>query len=299
MLPSKADGLRYLIRLIIKIIHHNFNYNMASKPIERLLIYLAKSFKVNLLSHAHVQLGIASFNAFENTGEKKLLELLSKRDLQINTIFDVGGNDGSYSILLSEIFPKANIYCFEPVPGTYKNAEESLKDVKNVSLQKFGLYKENCTLDIYNDLQNPNDQISTVYPEGLVDFYTASELQKLQIEVKTLDSFCSEQKINTIDFLKIDVEGAELNVLEGAKDMLSKNAIRFVQFEFNDFNISSRTFMKDFYKTLKDYNFFRITGKGLVNMGKYKTELEIFKYQNILAVNPTVSSFKITDNINF
>lgn len=272
---------------------------MAAGPIERILIYFAKKLNIDLLGHAHVQIGLAGYNDLEHTGEKQLLEFLAKKDVQINTLFDVGANDGTYSLLLSEIFPKANIHAFEPVPDTYQAAEKALKDKPNVALHQLGLYKENCTLDIYNDSDNPNNQISSVYAEGLVDFYATTALHKLKIEVKTLDSFCEENGIRSIDFIKIDVEGAELAVLQGAEKMIRNNGLRIVQFEFNDFNISSRTFMQDFYKLLKGYRFFRITGKGLVNMGAYSTDHEIFKYQNILAVHPSVPGFKTHENILF
>jgi len=272
---------------------------MASRPVERLLIYLAKKLNVDLLSHAHVQIGIAGYNDFEHTGEKQLLEFLAKKFPLANTIFDVGANDGTYSLLLSGLFPKASIYAFEPVPDTYRIAEKALKDKQTIFLHQFGLYREDCSLDIYNDSNNPNNQISSMYAGGLVDFYATTELQRLKIDVRTLDGFCEENGINSIDFIKIDVEGAELTVLQGAEKMIGKNGLKMVQFEFNDFNISSRTFMQDFYKLLKGYHFFRITSKGLVNMGAYSTDHEIFKYQNILAVHPLVPDFQTNENILF
>lgn len=270
-----------------------------AKFLERVLIYLCKKLDVDLLRHAYVQRGIAGYNDFDYTGEKKLLEFLAKKNLAIKTVFDVGANDGTYSLLLSNIFSSAQIHAFEPVPTTYIAAEKALKDIERVSLHKFGLYKENSTLQIYNDSQNPNSQISSVYADGLVDFYNVNGLQQTQIEVRTIDTFCRENNIKTIDFIKIDVEGAELPVLEGTIKMIENNAIRIVQFEFNYFNISSRTFVHDFYKILKDYRFFRITAKGLYNMGAYTTDHEIFTYQNLLAVHPSVPGFETDRNVAF
>jgi FkbM family methyltransferase len=269
------------------------------KLIERSLIYLAKKLNVDLLTHAHIQIGIKGYNDFEHTGEKQLLEFLAKKEFNLRIIFDVGANDGSYSLLLSKIFPAARIHAFEPVPTTYKAAEYELKGSINVALHKFGLYKENCTLDIYNDSQNPNSQISSVYAEGLADFYAINELQQTEIEVRTIDSFCEDYKIDNIDFIKIDIEGAELTALQGAEKIIAKNGLKIVQFEFNDFNISSRTFVKDFYKILNGYHFFRITAYGLHDMGAYTTNHEIFKYQNLLAVHPSVSGFETNQNVVF
>jgi FkbM family methyltransferase len=272
---------------------------MASGPVERLLIYFAKKLNIRLLNHAHIQMGIAGYNSFDHTGEKQALEYFAKKTVPMNTLFDVGANDGTYSLLLMEILPGSVVYAFEPVPTTYLMAEKALRDKHQVKLHQFGLYNENCSLDIFNDSSNPNNQISSVYAEGLVDFYATTELQQQKIEVKTLDNFCEENGISSIDFIKIDVEGAELTVLQGAENMIRNNGLKMVQFEFNDFNISSRTFMQDFYKLLKGYRFFRITARGLINMGAYSTDHEIFKYQNILAVHPSVDGFKTNENILF
>jgi len=272
---------------------------MALKIIERSLIYLAKKLNIDLLSHAHIQLGIAGYNDFDHTGEKKVLQLLAKKNLQIQTIFDVGANDGTYSLLLEEIFPSAAIYAFEPVPATFDTAQKVLSNSKNVHLFKLGLYREDCLIDIYNDSTNPNSQISTVFGDGLKEFYAVNELKQTSIEVKKTDTICRENHIDNIDFMKIDVEGAELSVLEGASNMIASKGIRMIQFEFNDFNISSRTFIKDFYKLLNGYRFFRISSQGLINMHAYTTNHEIFKYQNIIAIHPGVKGFETNENIFF
>ena len=61
-----------------------------------------------------------------------------------------------------------------------------------------------------------------------------------------------EKKIDDIDFIKIDVEGHELAVLQGAVNMINQNRIKVIQFEFNVANILSRVFLKDFYDLLEN-----------------------------------------------
>jgi len=67
-----------------------------------------------------------------------------------------------------------------------------------------------------------------------------------------------------------------------------ENNIDIIQFEFNEMNIISRVFLKDYYELLPQYNFYRISSKYLIPMPIYKTENEIFKFQNILAINKSI-----------
>jgi hypothetical protein len=72
------------------------------------------------------------------------------------------------------------------------------------------------------------------------------------------DDFCKENGIESIDLLKIDVEGAEFMVLEGFANMLKNNAIRIIQFEYGYANGDTHTLMKDFFRLLGDYGY--VTG---------------------------------------
>ena len=105
-----------------------------------------------------------------------------------------------------------------------------------------------------------------------------------EIKIKTIDSYCDEHAIKTINLLKLDIEGHELDALKGAKRMLSSGAIDFIQFEFGGCNIDSRTYFQDFYYLLKDdFRFFRILKDGLFPIKSYKEEYEVFITTNFLA----------------
>ena len=99
-----------------------------------------------------------------------------------------------------------------------------------------------------------------------------------------LDSFCEQQMIDEVDFLKIDVEGGELEVLRGASNLLEEKKIKVIQFEFNAMNVLSRSFLKDFYNILGGYAIFRLLPDGLVALGAWNPANEIFRYQNLVAI---------------
>ncbi len=107
-----------------------------------------------------------------------------------------------------------------------------------------------------------------------------------QVRLTTIDIFCKEQGIEKIDFLKLDIEGNEINALEGAKTMLEKDSIKFIQFEFGGCNIDSRTYFQDFYYLLKDrYKIYRILRNNLYEIENYNELKEIFITTNYLAIH--------------
>jgi hypothetical protein len=67
-----------------------------------------------------------------------------------------------------------------------------------------------------------------------------------KVKISTIDDHCSDRGIAHIDLLKLDVEGHELDVLNGGSEMFRKSAIHRITFEFVCCNIATRTFFQDF-----------------------------------------------------
>jgi hypothetical protein len=80
--------------------------------------------------------------------------------------------------------------------------------------------------------------------------------RKTLVSLSTLGSFCRDHGIQRIDFLKIDTEGNELKVLQGAKSMLQSNSIHSIQLEINEMNVVVRVFLKDFCEISERISFF-------------------------------------------
>jgi FkbM family methyltransferase len=118
-------------------------------------------------------------------------------------IIDGGANVGDYSVLANQIMPDCTIYAFEPVEATFQHLLSNTQKLQNVVPIKKGFFKENCALEI--NLFNSNEHSSIYDIEGLPQ----GSNQKQTIELVRGDDFIRDHNIESIDFLKLDVEGAE------------------------------------------------------------------------------------------
>ena len=166
-------------------------------------------------------------------------------DSSIQTIFDVGANIGQTSIFLNQYFPKANIYAFEPVLDTYLALQQNCISYENVSPQKLALAdkKSTKTIALYD-----NSELNTLVSESKASVSKKARYEQVQIE--TVDNFCNTNCISSIDILKMDVQGYEMNVLKGASQILLDSKIKFIYSEisFNKNNFECQEFseLKDF-----------------------------------------------------
>jgi FkbM family methyltransferase len=233
--------------------------------------------------------GIGAAGTKEITGEKFLIEHVLPRllDKKQPVMFDVGANVGDYSNALYATFPKAQIVAFEPVPRTFEVLRATLAKT-TVKCCSIGLSDAEGEAVIYDYEQMIGSEHASLFPGVLKDLHQAQTIKQTNIPLITLDAYCCDASIPMIDFLKIDTEGNELNVLKGSRAMIQKNAIRAIQFEFNEMNVVSRVFLKDFYDILRGYSFYRLLPRALLPLGRYSSRNEIFAFQNILALNDAV-----------
>jgi FkbM family methyltransferase len=204
------------------------------------------------------------------------------KSLEINTIFDVGANIGESENYFSKCFPRANIYCFEPIPSSFDRLKKNIMG-HNSYCFNFGFGEISSVNEIFT-YENPN---LSSYNSINSSFFDNEIKKKEQIELKTLSNFCSENNINHIDILKIDTEGFDLKVLLGAKELLEKGKISIIQVEAsmslrNDFHI----YFEEFIKLLKLYNFeiFGIYDQTL----DFKLLKPILRRTNITFVNYSI-----------
>jgi FkbM family methyltransferase len=239
---------------------------------------------VNPLIAAYKQMGVLKYENDDISGEAYFIrEVLPKHVSKNALLIDVGAHVGKYALRLSHTFPEARILAFEPNPITFVELGKNIGSTKVESFN-FALSSEVNDSEIFTYGDSQDSEHSSVYQAVMTDIHTSKNAKALPIKLTTLVDFCKAKGIESVDFLKIDTEGHELEVLKGAKEMLAAGKIKLIQFEFNEMNIISRVFLKDFYDLMPNYDFFRLDSKCLIPLGAYSSMNEIFHFQNIIAI---------------
>jgi FkbM family methyltransferase len=200
----------------------------------------------------------------ERNGEVRLLrEVLPS----CHTVFDVGANVGQWSTEALKINPSLDLHCFEPAPGAFLKLQEK---VPNAVLNNVAVGAEPATLDL------------CVFSEEseLNSFYQGAHtpIRKVRVPVTTLDEYATE-----IDFLKVDTEGHERAVIQGAKRLVAEHHIRVIQFEYSGWYAESRSLLRDMFELLSDYQIFKIMPWGRLPV-TYSLDLENLQLANYVAM---------------
>ena len=236
--------------------------------------------KIKLLPNA--LLGYDRSNPSRN-GEYKFLKSYIKDKM---TIVDAGAHDGTYAEYIFNLNPSATIHCFEPTASAFAELKVRLaNEIKTGKLiaNNAGLSTEigEAELFIYNEL----DQRNSLHLNPAHDF-DSSLLHKEKIKLTTLDDYIERNKISRIDFLKIDVEGHEAKVIEGAASALKKKIIKCIQFEYNNNWAAAGFTLKNVFGTLTPigFKFYRLALWGRLPIKSFKGSLENFKHSNYIAI---------------
>lgn len=226
--------------------------------------------------------GMAAY--VESSGElfviKNLRKILNKKNQELR-VFDVGANDGYYlNCFLKEHKELIDIHAFEPSKFSFSLLNEKFKSRKSVTIQNFGFGSKSEIKTLFFDQEGSG--WSSVHPIKHDHLSVSLDCQE-KITLKTIDEYCSEHSIAEIDFLKMDVEGHELEILKGAKKMIESGKINCVQFEFGIAHLISRVFLRDFFEILEGYDIYRILQDGIFKIN-YSERFEVFMNSNYLAV---------------
>lgn len=223
-------------------------------------------------------LGFNNYESFIKSGEQWLIKNLNEIQNRKNTVFfDVGANKGDFTKLILKYHPNATVFAFEPNKKLINNFPKSDRiKLFNIALGN-EIKKEDMVF--YNDTCK-----STIIYDVHEQLYRSKKHYIEKIDILTIDFIKNSEKIDTIDFLKIDVEGYEYEVLLGAMNSIENNEISIIQFEFNIMNLFRKIRFLDFKNLLKNYKFFRLLPDGLLEVNDYLPDCEVYEYQNIICL---------------
>jgi FkbM family methyltransferase len=218
--------------------------------------------------------GNASYKPARN-GERWLLDTLQGES--IRTVLDVGANVGTWSLMAADLFPDATIYALEVVPDTAATLRARAGQHDRVRCFNLGLAAHTGTLSLRYSATASTHATFTEYPHTWTG-------ERIECPVMRGDEFLAQEGIRDVDFLKLDVEGAEHLVLEGLEYLLRERRVRFVQFEYGRVNILTHFLLQDFYQVFDRHGY--VVGKiypDYVDFREYDLSDEDFMGPNYLA----------------
>lgn len=213
-----------------------------------------------------------------------------------NTVFDVGANKGQWltQVALPVLMPE-EIHCFEPQETAFYDlkkavasaAEAFQQSEPSVILNKIALSDRCGEATLWYD--HPGAGTASLAKRDLRHIGVFQEMSET-VALETLEKYCARTEARSIDVLKLDCEGYELSILNGATAIFEKRAIRAVQFEFGGCAIDTRIYFRDYYNFFSNFNFsiFRISMAGdLLPITRYSEMLEQFRTTNFIAIGPS------------
>tara|TARA_R110002124_G_scaffold238008_1_gene403269 strand:- start:1578 stop:2324 length:747 start_codon:yes stop_codon:yes gene_type:complete len=232
------------------------------------------------------------FRNYESQG-RKFYKSLSEKDLNIirkyvpepKVIMEFGSCDGGDGIYLKNNFPKAEVYSIEACPERFKIVSQ-LEEPFGLHVSNYAVSDVNGVATFYQSTdQNQMDSDGQYSGQGSLnkktDLYKNSypnitELEPISVNTITVKTFCVNNKINHVDYMHIDVEGAELKVISGFGDMrpkLIKVEVVLGKDMYGEFAYDQEE-LKD---TLTDMNYTQVAWDGVIKRERFDPLLPGFK----------------------
>jgi FkbM family methyltransferase len=191
--------------------------------------------------------------------EPEVTEIISKIVKKGDVCLDIGANIGWYTTLLQKLVGESGqVYAFEPVPKTFSLLNRNVElnsGCGNIFVNNIALGETEKEVEIYLFDKLPDGHASLVPGDN-------NEFQTFNVRMVTLNSFIEENNIGEIDFIKADIEGAELTMLKGAGKVFEQSRPPMLEIEMA--LETSRGFdylpndLIEFISNQRDYDFYRI-----------------------------------------
>ncbi len=210
---------------------------------------------------------------------RRLAYLTDRVDLSdVRQILDIGSWHLGQSIEFSQIFPNAKIDAFEPVPDSYQLCLKKLNNLNN---------KQKELIRVHNLALNDSKGEIPFYPVdstvkqsidmGFSSMFKIKEgvfnetffQNEIKVQSDTLDNWCEENNVNSVDIIWIDVQGAELHVFKGAENILKNTRIILTEVGLKPY-YEGHTLKEDIDKLLFGLGFKELDNSFELNVADYE-----------------------------
>lgn len=243
-------------------------------------LYILKKFKnKNYIKLFNNRIFYTNFNDVFN----RFVEIFINGSYYFNTnkdnplIIDCGASFGLSTLFFKRMYPKSRIICFEPSKFAYLLLKKNIltNRFRNVELYNLGLFDKEKIVNLY--YTTPGSGSSSIFKKSNKDE------NREKIKLIRLSKFIRENKIRNIDFLKIDVEGSETNIIKDIKNELK--IINSIAIEFHyDVNNKINSLSKILH-ILESNNF-------IININSYRRPYELSKKYDLMIYGEKNEDYK-------
>lgn len=233
----------------------------------------------------------SGISSVTQTGEDAAFDFyvkkIIKKDFDL-IVFDVGAAVGEWTRIVNKSLTNSCIYSFEPG----EKYHEILKmrcvpsNGNSIKFEKYAVAEITKNAKFYTPKDGQLSHSSLL--RGNLENLRGYEINEHEVQCISIQDYLEASKISGIDFLKIDTEGAEFEILSSA--IMRNNNIGAIQFEYNDTYLETNIRMQNFWKiTEENYYLFRICKKGLIYFGSYDANyMEDMGMQNYILISKDI-----------
>jgi 2-O-methyltransferase len=205
-----------------------------------------------------------------------MMDILDKVSLLLNkeniNVLEAGSHNGSDTEIMARLWTKGHIYGFEPFSELYDTAVERTKWYKNVSIEKIALSNCNGKCKFFVDNGGDYGASSLLEPtDAYLKNYLKSGIYEIEVETMTIDSWMKKRGVQEINFMWLDMEGTELQVLKASPIAMNKVDAIYTEVNFSKFRNGETTY-NAIDSFLKDKGFVSIvnTPQGTDKWGEWQ-----------------------------
>ena len=152
----------------------------------------------------------------------RLVTRLAAQGVRPRTVIDVGANVGQFAVAAAKLFPQAAVHAFEPVPETADRLRANVRSLDRVTVYPLALGPRAARADIRVNRHSHSSSLLPLAALHRKAFPDAEELGRIEVEVSTLDHVLGGLDLAPPVLLKLDVQGYELAVLGGGREVLTR-----------------------------------------------------------------------------
>jgi FkbM family methyltransferase len=172
----------------------------------------------------------------------------------IGTIFDVGANIGQFATAIHELLPTAYIYAFEPLSDCFTELQTAMSGVRNFRAFNTALAEKEGDAEFYRSSWSPSSSLLLMHELHKKNFpFTAGQSREM-VKVCRLDDCARELAIQDEILVKLDVQGAEDQVIRGGKELIRRAKVLIVETSIESL-YENQPLFSDILRLLEDLGF--------------------------------------------